>query len=98
MHFTVNCKTARLLRIMDILVMSSILKKISSFFYVPAKEFNKVKFRYASDETEIEYTLKGSIFGIPIYLTISEDSMKSIIDFCNNKNTQNSSTETYYNF
>lgn len=83
---------------MDILVMSSILKKISSFFYIPAEEFNKVKFRYASDETEIEYTLKGSFFGIPIYLTISEDSMKSIIDFCNNKNTQNSSTETYYNF
>ena len=78
--------------------MTSILKKISSFFYIPAKEFNKVKFRYASDETEIEYTLKGSFFGIPIYLTISEDSMKSIIDFCNNKKAQNSNTETYYNF
>ena len=67
---------------MDILVMSSILKKISSFFYIPAKEFNKVKFRYASDETEIEYTLKGSFFGIPIYMTMTEDSMKDIIDFC----------------
>ena len=78
--------------------MTSILKKISGFFDIPAKEFNKVKFRYASDETEIEYTLKGSFFGIPIYLTISEDSMKDIIDFCNSKNTQNSSKETYYNF
>ena len=78
--------------------MTSILKKISSFFYIPAKEFNKVKFRYASDETEIEYTLKGSLFGIPIYLTISEDSMKSIIDFCNNKKAQDANTETYYNF
>lgn len=78
--------------------MPSILKKISSFFYIPAKEFNKVKFRNESDETEILYTLKGSFFGIPIYMTVSEDSMKSIIDFCNNKNTQNSSTETYYNF
>ena len=78
--------------------MLSILKKISSFFYIPAKEFNKVKFRYASDETEIEYTLKGSFFGIPIYLTISEDSMKNIIDFCNNKKAQDANTETYYNF
>ena len=83
---------------MDILVMLSILKKISSFFYIPAKEFNKVKFRYVSDETEIVYTFKGSFFGIPIYMTVPEDSMKSIIDFCNNKNTQNSSTEAYYNF
>ena len=83
---------------MDILVMISILKKISSFFYIPAKEFNKVKFRYASDETEIVYTFKGSFFGIPIYMTMTEDSMKDIIDFCNNKNTQNSSTETYFNF
>ena len=89
---------ARLVWIMDILVMKSILNKISSFFYIPAKEFNKVKFRYASDETEIEYTLKGSIFGIPIYLTISEDSMKDIIDFCSDKNTQNSSKEAYFNF
>ena len=78
--------------------MTSILKKISSFLYIPAKEFNKVKFRYASDETEIEYTLKGSFFGIPIYMTVSEDSMKSIIDFCNNKKAQNSSTEAYFNF
>ena len=78
--------------------MLSILKKISSFFYIPAKEFNKVKFRYASDETEIEYTLKGSFFGIPIYLTISEDSMKNIVDFYNNKNEQDTHTETYYNF
>ena len=78
--------------------MTSILKKISSFFYIPAKEFNIVRFRYASDETEIEYTLKGSFFGIPIYLTVSEDSMKDIIDFCNNKNTKNSNTETYFNF
>ena len=76
--------------------MRSILKKISSFFYIPAKEFNKVKFRYASDETEIEYTLKGSFFGIPIYLTISEDSMKSIIDFCNNKNTRHQLFYMYY--
>lgn len=83
---------------MDILVMKSILKKISSFFCIPAKEFNIVRFRYDDDRTEIEYTLKSSIFGIPIHLIISEDSMKSIIDFCNNKNTQNSSTETYYNF
>ena len=67
--------------------MSSILKKISGFFYIPAKEFNRIKFRYASDETETEYTLKGSFFGIPIYMTVSEDSMNSIIDFCNNKNT-----------
>ena len=78
--------------------MLSILKKISSFFYIPAKEFNKVKFRYASDETEIEYTLKGSFFGIPIYLTISEDSMKDIIDFCNNKKAQDANTEAYFNF
>ena len=78
--------------------MTSILKKISGFFYIPAKEFNKVKFRYASDETEIEYTLKGSFFGIPIYLTISEDSMKNIIDFCSNKKAQDSHTETYFNF
>lgn len=98
MYFTVDCKIARLLRIMDILVMSSILNKISSFFYIPAKEFNKVKFRYAPDETEIEYTLKGSFFGIPIYMTVSEDSMKSIIDFCNNKKEQDAHTETYYNF
>lgn len=83
---------------MDILVMKSILKKISSFFCIPAKEFNIVRFRYDDDRTEIEYTLKRSIFGIPIHLIISEKSMKSIIDFCNNKNTQNSSTETYYNF
>lgn len=83
---------------MDILVMKSILKKISSFFYIPAKEFNIVRFRYKSDETEIEYILKGSIFGIPIYLTISEDSMKSIIDFCNKKNDQESQAETFYTF
>ena len=78
--------------------MTSILKKISGFFYIPAKEFNKVKFRYASDETEIEYTLKGSFFGIPIYLTISEDSMKNIIDFCSDKKARDANTETYYNF
>ena len=79
--------------------MTSILKKISSFLCIPVKEFNRVKFRYASDETEIVYTLKGSFFfGIPIYMTVTEDSMKDIIDFCNNKNTQNSSTEAYFNF
>ena len=78
--------------------MSSILKKISGFFYIPVKEFNRVKFRYVSDETEIVYTFKGSFFGIPIYMTMTEDSMKDIIDFCNNKNTQNFNRETYYNF
>ena len=78
--------------------MTSILKKISSFFYIPAKEFNVVRFRYESDETEIKYTLKGSIFGIPIYLTISEDSMKSIVDFYNNKDTPDRHSETYHNF
>ena len=35
---------------------------------VPVKEFNRVKLRYVSDETEIVYTFKGSFFGIPIYL------------------------------
>lgn len=78
--------------------MKSILNKISSFFYIPAKEFCAAKFRCGSDKTEIQYTLKGSIFGIPIYLTISQDSMKSIIDFCNNKKAQDANTETYYNF
>ena len=78
--------------------MTSILKKISSFLCVPVKEFNRVKFRYISDETEIVYTFKGSFFGIPIYMTLPEDSMKDIIDFCNNKNTQDSRTEAYYNF
>ena len=78
--------------------MTSILKKISSFLCIPAKEFNKVKFRYASDETEIVYTFKGSFFGIPIYMTMTEDSMKDIIDFCNDKKVQNSSTEAYFNF
>ena len=48
--------------------MRSILKKISSFLCVPVKEFDRVKLRYVSDETEIAYTLKGSFFGIPIYL------------------------------
>ena len=78
--------------------MKSILNKISSIFYIPAKEFCAAKFRCGSDKTEIQYTLKGSIFGIPIYLTISQDSMKSIIDFCNNKKAQDANTETYYNF
>ena len=78
--------------------MTSILKKISSFFYISATEFNIVRFRYKSNETEIKYTLKGSIFGIPIYLTISEDSMKRIVDFYNNKDTQDFHTETYHNF
>ena len=78
--------------------MKSILKKISSFFYIPAKEFNIVKFRYDSDETEIEYALKGFLFGIPIHLTISEKSMKSIVDFYSNKKEQDAHTETYYNF
>lgn len=76
----------------------SILKKISSFFCIPAKEFNRVKFHYDSDKTEIEYTVTGSIFGIPICLTISEDSMKNIVDFYNNKKIENAHTETYYNF
>ena len=78
--------------------MTSILKKISNFFYVSATEFNIVRFRYKSNETEIKYTLKGSIFGIPIYLTISEDSMKRIVDFYDNKDTQDLHTETYHNF
>ena len=78
--------------------MKSILNKISSFFYIPAKEFCAAKFRCGSDKTEIQYTLKGSIFGIPIYLTISEDSMKSIIDFCNKKKAQDANTETFYTF
>lgn len=78
--------------------MTSILKKISSFLCIPVKEFNRVKFRYESDETEIVYTFKGSFFGIPIFMTVTEDSMKDIIDFCNNKNTQDANTEAYYNF
>lgn len=57
---------------MDVLVMTSILKKISSFFYIPAKEFNIVRFRYKSNETEIKYTLKGSVFGIPIYMDTTD--------------------------
>lgn len=49
--------------------MRNILKKIS----IPAKEFNIVRFRY-NDRTEIEYSLKGFLFGIiPICLTISEN-------------------------
>ena len=78
--------------------MKSILNKISSFFYIPAKEFCAAKFRCGSDKTEIEYILKGSIFGIPIYLTISEDSMKSVVDFYNKKNDQESQSETFYTF
>ena len=78
--------------------MKSILKKISKFFYIPAKEFNIVRFRYVSDETEIQYNLKGFLFGIPIHLIISEKSMKNIVDFYNNKKAQDANTETYYNF
>lgn len=78
--------------------MKSILKKISSFISTPATEFNIVRFRYNDDRTEIEYSLKGFFFGIPIYLTISEKSMKNIIDFYNNKKAQDSNTKTYYNF
>lgn len=78
--------------------MRSILKKISSFISIPAKEFNIVRFRYNDDRTEIEYNLKGFFFGIPICLTISEKSMKNIIDFYNNKKAQDANTETYYNF
>ena len=78
--------------------MSSILKKIFRFFCIPAKEFNIVRFRYDSNETKIEYTLKGSFFGIPIYLTISQNSMDSIVDFYNNKKAQDSHSVTYYNF
>lgn len=78
--------------------MKSILKKISSFFYIPAKEFNIARFRYDDDRTEIEYTLKSSIFGIPIHLIISEKSMKTIVDFYNNKKAQDANTETYHNF
>ena len=51
--------------------MKSILKKISSFISTPVTEFNIVIFRY-NDRTEIEYNLKGFLFGIPIHLTISE--------------------------
>lgn len=83
---------------MDILVMKSILKKISSFFYIPAKQFNIIRFRYESNETEIQYNLKGFLFGIPIYLIISEKSMKNIVDFYNNKKAQDANTETYYIF
>lgn len=83
---------------MDILVMKNILKKISSFFYIPAKEFNIVRFRYEDDRTEIVYNLKSSIFGIPIHLIISEKSMKNIVDFYNDKKAQDANTETYYNF
>lgn len=78
--------------------MKSILKKISGFISIPATEFNIVRFRYNDDRTEIEYNLKGFFFGIPICLTISEKSMKNIIDFYNNKKAQDSNTETYYNF
>lgn len=78
--------------------MKSILKKISGFISTPATEFNIVRFRYNDDRTEIEYNLKSFFFGIPICLTISEKSMKNIIDFYNNKKAQNSNTETYYNF
>ena len=79
--------------------MKSILKKISGFISTPATEFNIVKFRYNDDRTEIEYSLKGFLFGIlPICLTISEKSMNNIIDFYNNKKAQDSNTETYYNF
>lgn len=77
--------------------MKSILKKISSFISTSATEFNIVRFRY-DDRTEIEYNLKGFLFGIPIYLTISEKSMKNIVDFYNNKKAQDAHTETYYNF
>lgn len=74
--------------------MRNILKKIS----IPAKEFNIVRFHY-NDRTEIEYNLKGFLFGIiPIYLIISEKSMKNVIDFYNNKKAQDSNTETYYKF
>ena len=83
---------------MDILVMKNILKKISSLFYIPAKEFSIVRFRYEDDRTEIEYNLKSSIFGIPIRLVISEKSMKNIVDFYNNKKAQDANAETYYNF
>lgn len=78
--------------------MKSILKKISGFISTPATEFNIVRFRYNDGRTEIEYNLKGFFFGIPICLTISEKSMKNIIDFYNNKKAQDSNTETYYNF
>ena len=77
--------------------MKSILKKIYSFISIPAKEFNIVKFRN-SDRIETGYNLKGFFFGIPICLTISEKSMKDIIDFYNNKKAQDSHTDTYYNF
>ena len=48
--------------------MRSILNTISSFLCFPVKEFNRVKLRYVSDETEIVYAFEGSFFGIPIYL------------------------------
>ena len=77
--------------------MKSVLKKIFSFISTPATEFNIVRFR-CNDRIESGYSLKGSFFGIPICLTISEKSMKHIIDFYNNKKAQDSNTETYYNF
>ena len=77
--------------------MKSILKKIFSFISTPATEFNIVRFRY-NDRIESGYSLKGFFFGIPICLTISEKSMKNIVDFYNNKKAQDANTETYYNF
>ena len=77
--------------------MKSILKKIFSFISTPATEFNIVRF-WCNDRIERGYNLKGFFFGIPICLTISEKSMKNIIDFYNNKKAQDSNTDTYYNF
>ena len=79
--------------------MKSILKKISSFFYIPGKEFNIARFHYDDGRTEIEYTLKSSFFGIPICLTISEKSMKNIVDFYNNnEKAQDANIKTHYDF
>ena len=77
--------------------MKSILKKIFSFISTPATEFNIVRFRH-DGRIERGYNVKGFFFGIPICLTISEKSMKNIIDFYNNKKAQDANTETYYNF
>lgn len=74
--------------------MRNILKKIS----IPAKEFSIARFR-CNGRTEIEYSLRGFLFGIiSIRLTISEKEMKTIIDFYNNKKAQDANTETYYDF
>lgn len=78
--------------------MNAILQKLLTFFYIRAKEFNIVKFRYDDERTEIQYTLKGSFFGIPIHFVITEKSMKDIVDFCNKGYAEDSSSESIYKF